>query len=163
MRRFPGVFLNFDSKSIPIPQERYAPSIEIRVRWNDREVLADFLVDTGAESSVLYPTHAEQLFGMALEELDFRTPAVERVTSIDGLVSLAVRVPVTMTLFDEFDVPLSFDTTMLVVRPNPLNLDDPDADRGNWDTPSLLGRDLLLSFDLHVSGSRSEVYLALPD
>ncbi len=163
-RRFPGSYLNFDNPSEPVPPERYAPSIELGVEWQGNEVAIDFLIDTGAESSILYPRQAEQLFGRALEQLDFHQSGVgERVAGIDGLMSFAIRVPVITTFYDEFDDPIPFDTSILVVQPDPPDLDDPDNGRGNWDTPSLLGRDLLLHFDLQVSGSRGEVYLSLPD
>ena len=163
-RRFPGSYLNFDSPSEPVPPERYAPSLELRVEWQGNEVVIDFLIYTGAESSILYPRQAERLFGRALEQLDFhQSGGGERVVGIDGLTSFVIRAPVAMTFYDEFDTPMPFDATILVVQPDPPNLDDPDKGRGNWDTPSLLGRDLLLHFDLHVSGSRGEVYLSRPD
>ncbi len=122
------------------------------------------MIDTGTESTVLYPSDARDLLEHALDEVNFRAIG-DRVllSGVEGDFSAAAQIPVNLTFFDDVDAPETFITTILVAQPNPPNLDDPEAARGNWDTPSLLGRDLLLHFDLFVSGSSSEVYLSLPD
>ena len=164
MRKFHGAFLNFDISSVSISPERYAPSIEVNIQWEDREKSFDFLIDTGAEVTLLFPGQAQALFGSAFSDFEFdRSGARELVAGIDGVMSAVVPVPVNLNFHDEVDAPEPFHINILVVQPNPPNLDDPDLGLGNWDNPSLLGRDLLLHFDLFVSGSTSEVYLSLPD
>ena len=164
MRKFYGAFLNFEVRSESIPPERYAPSIEVNVRWGDREKSFDFLIDTGSEVTLLFPGQAQALFGTAFRDFEFDRPGDrELVAGIDSVMSAVLPVPVSLNFHDEVDSPEPFDVDILVVQPNPSNLDDSDLGLGNWDNPSILGRDLLLHFDLFVSGSTSEVYLSLPE
>ena len=161
MRIFPGAFVNFDLNALPAPIERYAPSIEAELRWEGYVERFEMLIDTGSEVSILYPDQGTALLGEHFERVVTRASAGrEYVGGVEGQLNRAIRIPVEMTFHDEEGVSFRFDTTILVAEPI---FSDPDGDRGNWDTPSLLGRDLLLHFDLHVSGSRGEVYLSLPD
>ncbi len=164
MRTFPGSFHCFDPTGDPVPSERFAPSTQITVGYAGSQLSINFMIDTGTESTVLYPRDAKDLLEQALDEVDFGTIG-DRVLlgGVEGEFSAAAQIPVSLTFFDDVDAPETFNTTILVAQPSPPNLDDPEAGRGNWDTPSLLGRDLLLHFDLHASGARGEVYLSLPD
>lgn len=164
MRIFPGAFINFDLRSISAPLERYAPSIEVLLRWEGESARLDLLIDTGAEVSVLYPKQAEELLGSHLEQIA-RTGNIGReyVGGLEGPLKRAFRLPVGMTFFDEDGVPFQLDSSILIAEQHTDSSDDLDDDSGNWDNPSLLGRDLLLHFDLRVSGARGEVFLSLPD
>ena len=164
MRVFPGAFVNFDYGTMPAPIERYAPSIAVALRSEERVESFDLLIDTGSEISIMYPRESALLFGANFGEAVLqRNIGREYIGSVSGHLNYGFRVPLEMTFHDEDGIEYQLDRSLLVVEPEPPNLDDPSADRGNWDTPSLLGRDLLLHFDLHVSGARGEVYLSLPD
>ena len=161
MRSFPGAFVNFDLSAISAPIERYAPSIEAELRWEGSVERFEMLIDTGSEVSILYPDQGTTLLGEQFERVVSRaSTGREYVAGVEGQLNLAIRIPVEMTFQDEDGVPFRFDTTILVAEPS---LSDHDGNRGNWDNPPLLGRDLLLHFDLHVSGARGEVFLSLPD
>ena len=164
MRIFPGAFMNFDFGSISAPFERYAPSIEVLLQWEGESTKLDLLIDTGAEVSVLYPEQARELLGSRFEQIA-RTGNIGReyVGGLEGPLKRAFRLPVGMTFFDEDGVPYQLDSSILIAERNTASSDDLDSDRRNWDNPPLLGRDLLLIFDLHVSGARGEVFLSLPD
>ncbi len=163
MRVFPGAFVNFDLNAAPVPTERYAPSIEVALRWEDHTRKFELLIDTGSEVSILYPHQGTALLREQFGRVVARAREDrEYVGGVDGHLNRAFRIPVEMTLFDEEGLPFPFDTTILVAEPSSAVQDD-SAAGGNWDTPSLLGRDLLLHFDLFVSGSTSEVYLSLPE
>lgn len=165
MRMFRGSFLNFErDDSLEVSRERFAPSIEAQLHCDGNEAQVDFLVDTGSEASILYPEQAAaQLGEQSVQAARRRSTAREMIGGVEGQLNRAFRIPVEITFSDEEQVPFLFDTTILVAEPNPTSLESRGDARGNWDTPSLLGCDLLLHFDLHVSGSRGEVFLSLPD
>ena len=161
MRVFPGSFHYFERETQVIRQESYAPSVSVEAAWRDRRANFTLLIDTGTESTALFPRQASELFGNSYDQLNFDDP--ERrilIGDVGGALHAAIEVPIDLTLHDDSDAPLTASVRILVVRPNP---PERSVDSGNWDTPSLLGRDLLLHFDLFVSGSTSEVYLSLPE
>lgn len=164
-RRFVGFFRAFDDQFRAPPPEGYAPAIEILVAQpaaNNARI--DFLIDTGAEQTTLYPNDAHEVLGAAFEAIDFDDdPNSVVVLSAGGEELVAVRANLSLTLYDDVDAPEQISNTLLIARPDPPDLSDPDAGRGNWDTPSLLGRDLLLRFDLHLSYRQQTVHLTLPD
>ena len=164
-RRFAGFFRTFEAHFGSAPPERYAPGIEIHVsNAAGFDTGIDFLIDTGAETTTLYPPDARKVLGHALEEIDFDDdPDRVVVLGAGGEEIVAVRKGLSLTLHDDVDTPERIADSILVARPNPHDLDDPDAGRGNWDTPSLLGRDQLLSSDLFMSARSDTVYLSLPD
>lgn len=164
MRVFPGALLLFDhTGEFPSP-ERFAPAIELRVAEDGRDARIDFLIDTGNETTTLYPSDARKVLGAALDKIDFDAdPNRVIMFGAGGDEIVAVQLPLALTLYDDVDDPALISNSALVVKPDPPDLSDPDAGRGNWDTPSLLGRDLLLRFDLHLSYRQQTVYLTLPD
>ena len=104
------------------------------------------------------------MLGYAFEEIDFDDDS-DRVVVLGagGEEIVAVRMDLSLTLHDDVDTPERISDSVLVAKPNPPDLYDPDAGRGNWDTPSLLGRDQLLNFDLFMSARSDTVHLSLPD
>lgn len=164
MRIFPGAFVDFDAPLMAASMESYAPAIEVLLRWDDRSEKIDLLIDTGAEVSVLYPEQAGNLLGVQYEQIvRLHHTGREYIGGIEAPLHRAFRLPLEMSFYDEDGTPYRLDSSILVAEPRSPAPDDPDARPGNMNTPSLLGRDLLLHFDLHMSGARGEVYLSLPD
>ena len=161
MRVFPGSFHFFERGLQEVRQESFAPSVPVEAAWRDRRAQFTLLIDTGAETTTLFPSQASELFGDGLAQFDFDDP--ERrimIGDVGGTLHAAIEEQVDLTLHDDTDAPSVVTARVLVIRPNP---PERAVGGGNWDTPSLLGRDLLLHFDLHVSGGRGEVFLSLPD
>lgn len=161
MRVFPGNFHFFERGLHEVRQETFAPSVPVEAAWRDRRAQFTLLIDTGAETTTLFPSQATALFGDALAQFDFDDPDRRvMIGDVGGTLHAAIEEQIDFTLHDDADAPSIVTARVLVNRPNP---PDSAIGRGNWDTPSLLGRDLLLHFDLYVSGSRGEAYLSLPD
>ena len=161
MRLFPGGFHYFESGGLALRQESFAPSVSVEAVWRDRRAHFTLLIDTGTESTTLFPRQALELFGSAFDQFDFDDPDRRiQIGDVGGALHAAIEEPIDLLFHDDADAPSTVSARVLVVRPNP---SERSVGGGNWDTPSLLGRDLLLHFDLHVSGARGEVYLSLPD
>lgn len=164
MRIIPGSFQNLEHRTGPVFASRFAPAVDVTVQWQDSETDVEFLIDTGCEFTTLFPRASMRLLGDAFSTLDFtRQSGSDLIAGIEGLLSVTLPIDVKLVFYDEIGDSVQLDTTVSVVEPNPSSADDLDASRGNWDTPSLLGRDLLLYFDLHVVRSEDSVYLSLPD
>ena len=167
MRIFRGAFLLLERGSGVAPPERFAPAIELRLLGSERgehRERVDFQIDTGAEMTTLYSRDARRVLGEALGRINFDDHPNRVITlGAGGEEIVAVRMDLSLTLYDDVDTPERISDSVLVAKPNPDDLYDPDAGRGNWDTPSLLGRDQLLNFDLFVSARSDTVYLSLPD
>lgn len=122
-----------------------APFASAILLHNDRLAEVDFLVDTGADSTVLSPQDAVLLFGIQYyQELWNRKPLIP-VTGIGAGVS--VEEDIQLVLFDHLGAQASFHHTVSVMD---LALNR-DGDPINWSMPSLLGRDLLQLFRLEIS------------
>ena len=161
MRVFPGSFHYFESGTQVIRQESFAPSVSVEAAWRDRRAHFTLLIDTGTESTTLFPRQASELFGSSYDQLDFDDPNRRiLIGDVGGAFHAAIEEPIDLIFHDDSDAPSTASARVLVVRPNP---SERSVGGGNWNTPSLLGRDLLLHFDLLISGSTSEVYLSLPD
>lgn len=161
MRVFPGSFHYFESGIQASREESFAPSVPVEAAWQDHRAHFTLLIDTGTESTTLFPRQALELFGSSFDQLDFDDPSRRiLIGDVGGAFHAAIEEPIDLIFHDDGDAPSVASVRVLVVRPNPPERSDGG---GNWDTPSLLGRDLLLHFDLHVSGARGEVYLSLPD
>lgn len=164
MRVFPGGFHYFERAEHPDRQESFAPAILVEAAWRDRRAHVNLLIDTGTENTILFPRQAREIFGRDLERFEFDNPDRRiLIGDVGGTFHAAIEETVDLIFHDETDAPSTSSARVLVVQPSPTDLADPNVARSNWDTPSLLGRDLLLHFDLHMSGARGEVYLSLPD
>lgn len=161
MRIFPGALLLFDDLGgLPTPQ-RFAPAIELRVADNSRGARIDFLIDTGTETTTLYPSDARKVLGAEFDQINFDAePSRVVVLGAGGEEVVAVQMALSLMIADDANDLALIADSILVAQPKPHDLSDPDAGRGNWDTPSLLGRDLLVDLELHLSYPHDTVYLA---
>lgn len=126
------------------------PFIEVRLHVQGSTPTAiPFLIDTGADRSVLHPADASQL-GMAPWEIDFSGAAP--ISGIGGGMRI---MPITARAIfraatDQDPRYVWMDSTIYLAEPS----DE------NWDMPSLLGRDLLQPFRLVMEPSSAPaVYL----
>lgn len=165
--RVPGHFLLRDWTDEASPRTaRYAPHITalvavasgFEVPLEPREV--GFLIDSGSDYSVLNPRDTYELLGDALFEIDFANDptAVDVVGMGQGLV-VTIEREVEMTLWDEDGGSVVLGLDVQIARPEPFRV----ARTGNWQLPSLLGRDILEYLDLHLSYNPPSVYLSTPD
>ena len=107
-----------------------APLIAVRVTLSDRSEEIAFLIDTGADATVLHPADAHSILGNELHRIDF-----------DRVVRDA-----TLTLRSEDRRLHPIEMPILIARPIPSE----PGDHGNWRLPSLLGRDFLRHFRLEL-------------
>ena len=106
----------------------------------------DFLIDSGADYSVLGPEDALDVCGPAYLSMDFADP--DRSLEMSGVGGTAIR-PLLREL------PLAFfadhgsrvAVTLAIAEPSP----SASSDRGTWLLPSLLGRNIHHHFDRLLS------------
>ena len=105
-----------------------------------------FLIDTGADATVLHPTDAYRLFRGDLRTIDFdRDPRRVPGLGVGGAVDRVVR-DATLTLRSEDHRLHPIEMPILIARPIPSE----PGEHGNWRLPSLLGRDFLRHFRLEL-------------
>ena len=133
-----------------------APLIRVTVALNDRADDARFLIDTGADATVLHPTDAHSILGADLYTIDFdHDPHHTTGEGVGGTVDRVVR-DATLTLQSEDGRLHSIEMPILIARPTPTE----PGEHGNWRLPSLLGRDFLRHFRLELlCGGRRQLTL----
>ena len=122
-----------------------APFVSGALLHQDQFREVDFLIDTGADITVVSPQDALFLFGIDhYQELLTRSPGV----SLSGIGSgFAVTQPIQLFLFDEAGGLAGFERNATIMG---LAVDS-EGQPGNWSMPSLLGRDILEQFTLTIS------------
>ena len=121
------------------------PYVEVEVTFldaNTRTLKFAFVVDTGADHTLLSPSDAQRLHNQL--GLDIRT--MPRGNSIGGVGGYAETRMVMATL-----VIGSYETTM------PIHV--VDLPPGPYDMPSLIGRDIIYDFALFVEHSADRLFL----
>ncbi len=119
-----------------------------------------FLIDSGADRTVLQPRDAERLCGVGLFEIDFDAdPMTTGSQGIGQGRQVQIEREAEIGLWDEDGQLWPFQLGILIARPDPPQR----ALQGNWGLPSLLGRDVLEHLDLHLSYNPPAVYLSTPD
>ena len=135
-----------------------APLIQIAVALEDRSDDIWFLIDTGADATVLHPADAQSLLGDGLRRIDFeRDPYRAAGVGVGGGVDRVVR-EATLMLRSVDDETYPMEMPILIARPTPAE----PGDHGNWRLPSLLGRDFLRHFRFELlCGQRREAALEI--
>ena len=133
-----------------------APLIQIAVALEDRSDDIWFLIDTGADATVLHPADAQSLLGDGLRRIDFESdPYRAAGLGVGGGVDRVVR-DATLTLRSVDNETYATEMPILIARPTPTE----PGDHGNWRLPSLLGRDFLRHFRFELfCGERREAAL----
>lgn len=106
---------------------------------------ARFMIDTGADFSVVAPLDTLRLFG---DDIDFSgTTSDFAIAGIGGVETRFIRMPIQLNFSADDGQRLTKTYDMAVLEPSPERAGEPDG----WAMPSLLGRDVLQHFDLHLS------------
>ena len=122
-----------------------APFVSAAVGDTSPTVRVDFMIDTGADFSIISQRDVLRLFG--------KTPDFSGVTSnfvtvgVAGINLRIVPMPTQLRFTaDDGKQLIKFRQIAISIPPPPQHFDT-----GDWLTPSLFGRDLLQEFDLHLS------------
>ena len=108
----------------------------------------DFLIDSGADYSVLGPEDALDLFGPAYLSMDFADP--DRSLEMSGVGGTAIRLLLRerpLAFFADHGSRVAVTLTLAIAEPSP----SASSDRGTWLLPSLLGRNIHHHFDRLLS------------
>ena len=130
------------------PAAPLAPYVNVRVGDADDIPDVDFMIDTGADFTILAPRDAVALFGRAYTAIDFAQLAggIESI-SVGRAEARMIMSPMSLRFTDDAGGYLALTLPVAIVEPLPPQ----PGDHGNWLMPSLLGRDVLQHFDLHLS------------
>ena len=115
-----------------------------------------FLIDTGADVTVIHPTDAARLLRGEFFALDFLRDT--RLVDASGIGGIAKRVVRDATLHLESTEGNHWRITLPILIAEPVPRTSPNT--GNWQLPSLLGRDFLRHFRFElVYGDAPQVLL----
>ena len=133
-----------------------APLLKVQLAVAGRRGDVWFLVDTGADATVLHPADAQALLAGDLHRINFgRDPYRVAGLGVGGGADRVAR-DATLTLRSVDDEAYSVEMPILIARPAPAE----PGDHGNWRLPSLLGRDFLRHFRFELfCGERREAAL----
>lgn len=130
--------------------------INLVVAFGQRREQVSFMIDTGADLTIVAPRRTRALFGA---EFDYdAVPSSRRPTMAGvgpGTVDTIIQ-RVGLLLTDEDGAVFRLPQTILFAIPRP-------GVAGRWRVPSLLGRDLLSRFDFNLSYDPPTVSLVLND
>lgn len=139
--------------------EDLAPFVSGRVIIGDDERDVDFLIDSGSDTTTLMPEDAYRLLGNRLFELPFALDG----SGIDiygvGGSYRALPLDAVLILKDEYDDPIRIQQTIWIAEPTPSE----PSNTGNWDMPSIFGRDAIRPGDFELRYSNDSVTLFRPD
>lgn len=129
-----------------------APYVNVVVGDADSLKSVDFLIDTGTDFTILGPRDARDLLEDSYATYDFTGDAsgVEPIT-IGQSGTRLIRSLAQLQFIDDAGESITIVIPVGFVQPIPPEEPDHDQDHGNWLMPSLLGRDVLQHFDLHLS------------
>jgi len=130
--------------------------INLVVASGQRRGQVSFMIDTGADFTIVAPRRTRELFGT---EIDYGAVPPSRRLPIAGIgpgtiETIIQRVGLLMT--DDDGTVLRFPQSMLFAIPQP------DVD-GRWQVPSVLVRDVLSRFEFQLSYDPPNVALTLND
>lgn len=160
-RTFRGSFArSAPSPAHPLLSSTGRPILSTNVLIGRARVRQSFMIDTGADYTIVQPDAALPLLSAAGIEVAPETSSDDVVLSGVGPAPLTCAVQSAgLSFIDELGNELILTVAVLVPRPSSANR--PTANRAR--TPSLLGRDVLSRFDLHISYDPPNVALTLND
>ena len=133
-----------------------SPLAQIVVALDGRSREVSFLIDTGADATVLHPRDARRILARDLYTINFDADSRRVVgLGVGGGADRVVR-DATLTLRSVGGEFYQMEMPILIARPAPAE----PGDHGNWRLPSLLGRDFLRHFRFELfCGERREAAL----
>ena len=154
-RHFSGGFHPIGPKPHPDLNLVSRPVLNLRIMYGQRRSRTRFMIDTGADLSIVSPTVTKELFG---EEFEFNAvPSARRFAMAGagpGTFDTVIQ-RVGLRMVDDAGEAYRFSQTILFAVPptNPAG--------GMWRFPSLLGRDVLRHFELRLAYDPPRVELLL--
>lgn len=112
----------------------------------DSDESVTFLIDTGADSTMLGPASAYKLLGDEYLNIDFENDLRRSISMGIGGYALSVARPAQFHLLADDGTMITFQAPIMLAQP----ISARGASDGNWDVPNLLGRDILRFFELHL-------------
>ena len=153
-RRVVGHFREHERGNIASPS--LAPYLLARFGPEPTEPAIEVLIDTGADWTALGPRDALTLLGRAYLEIDWqRARGRIEIAGIGQRDTTAVISPMQLWLRDIGGTYFAVTLQVAICEPFPST----PGLHGNWQLPSLLGRDILSHFDLALSYNPPSVTL----
>lgn len=154
-RRIPGSFqphgLGAPSRVSVLP----GPYLVADVNLAGEAIEVPFLFDTGADFTTLNPQDMIRIWGRRYLDMDFASDADIQLAGIGEQTAVGQFHEATLTFLDSERQPLAIPMTVVIAQPTPAT----PGLHGNWQIPSLLGRDILAHFDLELSYNPPSVTL----
>jgi hypothetical protein len=152
-RRFPGYLREVRARVHPDLVVTSRPRINVVVSFGRGRLRVPFLIDTGADFTILQPDDARQL--LRLSQQGSAEPGGSDALTISGIGSSMEPTTVHrvgLRFIDDHSEAYWFPQSILFA-------DHPSSRR--WNVPSVLGRDVLRRFDLNLSYDPPSVSLTL--
>lgn len=156
-------FFEYPSASDPDAQIVPRPFIQVFVADASAGKPINFLIDTGADATIISPRDAFDIWGESYRNWAF--DADRHAVQVQGIGTgiarfIERRLTVNFAARDDLAQQLSFLTDIWIAQPDAFDVSAPN----NWNLPSLLGRDLMQLFTLRLAYvPEPEVMLAFPD
>lgn len=132
------------------------PHMRVELLFDRERLVVPFLIDTGADFTIVQPSVAALMLRAENQRSPVTASDIVHVTGVGrGNVRTRVRT-VGLSLRDDSGQRYWFTDQVLLV--DPINVGTHSA---VWTLPSLLGRDVLQHFDLHLSYDPPSVSLTL--
>lgn len=128
--------------------------LRISIRFGGRAWRVPFMLDTGADVTILQPRNALLILRDDLFDIDFTNEAT--TINVGGVGAGSTRCVVAMTRYSfptDQGRHFAIDAPILIAEPAPFR----ESREGNWNRPSTLGRDIL-----HRVGFRLDYRVADP-
>lgn len=147
LQRVTGVFEHSDSRISGFhPESTPRPHVTIGIEIAEAFGAFPFLVDSGADSTMLAPAAAYELLGPAYLDLDFVHDPHASVSVGIGGYARDIACPATYHIVTDDDTLIDFYAPIELAEPIPPY----PSHEGNWIAPNLLGRDVLRFFEVHL-------------
>ena len=154
-RRIEGTFQPHGLGAPPHVSVLPGPYVVADVELAGQAIEVPFLLDTGADFTTLNPQDMLRIWGRRFLSIDFTEDPDVQLAGIGEQTATGRFHEATLTFLDSDRQPIAIPLTLVIAQPTPLT----PGLHGNWQIPSLLGRDILEHFDLALSYNPPSVML----